>query len=218
MKFVLFAVILVVNFLLLFGVAISALFPKFRIWPPPRRKSWQFWISWVFSVVDMGGVALVGILDLETLGYIQWSHFLIRGLMILIGGSFACWGTHTLSMHQSLGLRGKLVTNGPYKFTRNPQYLGFILLYAGVVFATSSFMALVTGTIIAVVFVILPFSEEPWLLQQYGKPYEEYCKKSPRFIGLRSFRQDVIRRLTNFGEELGDFHPIFLILVSEYFQ
>lgn len=190
MKFVLLCVILVVNFLLLFGVVISALFPKFRIWPPPRRNSWQFGVSWVFSVIGMAGVPLVGIFDFETLGYVHWSHFLIGSLMVLIGGSFAYWGTHTLSTHQSLGLRGKLVTTGPYKFTRNPQYLGFILLYAGVVIVTSSFMVLVTGTIVAVLFVILPFSEEPWLLQQYGKPYEEYCRKVPRFIGLRSFRPD----------------------------
>ncbi len=188
MKFALFAVVLSVNLLLLLGVAVSALFPKFRIWPPPRKNSWQFWVSWVLSAIGMGGVPLVGILDLETLGYAHWSRFLIGGLMILIGGSFAYWGTLTLSTHQSLGLKGKLVTAGPYRFTRNPQYVGFILLYAGVILATSSFMALVTGTIVVAVFVILPFSEEPWLRQQYGKPYEEYCKNVPRFIGLRSFK------------------------------
>jgi protein-S-isoprenylcysteine O-methyltransferase Ste14 len=191
MKFVLFAAVLAANSLLFLGVAISISFPKSRIWPPQRRNSWQFWISWVFSVIGMGGVPLVGIFDFETLSYVHWSHFLIGGFMILIGGSFSYWGTRTLSTHQSLGLKGKLVTTGPYKFTRNPQYVGFILLYAGVILATSSFMALVTGTLVAVVFVILPFSEEPWLQQQYGKPYEEYCKRVPRFIGLRSFRPDM---------------------------
>lgn len=33
------------------------------------------------------------------------------------------------------------------------------------------------------------FSEEPWLRQQYGKTYEDYCKEVPRFIGLRSFKR-----------------------------
>jgi protein-S-isoprenylcysteine O-methyltransferase Ste14 len=188
MKFVLFIVLLLVNFLLLLGVTISILFPKFRIWPPPRRNSWQFWVSWVFSAIGMGGVPLIGILDVGTLSYVHWSRLLVGGFIILIGGGFAYWGTLTLSAHQSLGLEGKLVTAGPYRFTRNPQYLGFILLYGGVILATSSFMALVTGIIVMLLFVILPFSEEPWLRQQYGKSYEEYCESVPRFIGLRSFK------------------------------
>jgi protein-S-isoprenylcysteine O-methyltransferase Ste14 len=37
-------------------------------------------------------------------------------------------------------------------------------------------------------FVMAPLSEEPWLGQQFGKPYEEYRKNVPRFIGLRSFK------------------------------
>jgi protein-S-isoprenylcysteine O-methyltransferase Ste14 len=190
MKFVLFAAVLVANFLLLFGVVLSILFPKSRIWPPPKRKSWQFWVSWIFSAIGIVGVPLVGIFDLGTLVQVHWSPFLIVGLMILIGGGFAYWGTSTLSTHQSLGLKGKLVTAGPYRFTRNPQYVGFIPMYVGVILATGSFMALVTGTVVMFVFVILPFSEEPWLRQQFGKPYEEYCKRVPRFIGVRSFRPD----------------------------
>jgi protein-S-isoprenylcysteine O-methyltransferase Ste14 len=193
MKFVLFIVLLLVNFLLLLGVAISTLFPKSRIWPPPKRNSWQFWVSWVFSAIGLGGVPLIGILDVGTLDYVNWSRLLVGGFLILIGEGFAYWGTLSLSGHQSLGLKGKLVTVGPYRFTRNPQYLGFILLYGGVILATSSFMALVTGTIVALLFVILPFSEEPWLLQQYGIPYDEYCKSVPRFIGLRSFKQPKVQ-------------------------
>jgi protein-S-isoprenylcysteine O-methyltransferase Ste14 len=194
MKFVLFVVVLIANFLLLFGVALSTFFPKFRIWPPPRRNSWQFWVSWIFSAIGMGGVPLVGIFDLGTLVQVHWSSLLVGGLIILVGGGFAYWGTQTLSTHQSLGLKGKLVTAGPYKFTRNPQYVGFIPLYIGVILATGSFMALVTGTIVVSVFVILPFSEEPWLRQQYGEPYEEYCKRVPRFVDVRSFRQDKVTK------------------------
>ncbi|MFQ6068864.1 MAG: methyltransferase family protein [Candidatus Bathyarchaeia archaeon] len=63
-----------------------------------------------------------------------------------------------------------------------------ILLYMGVILITSSFMALITGILVILWFALAPFSEEPWLQQQFGKQYEEYCKKVPRFIGLRSFK------------------------------
>ena len=183
-----FGIVFSVDLLLLFGIRISILFPRFRIWPPPRKDSWQFWISWIFSSAGMVGAPLVGILDLETLGYYHWFRFLIGGLMIVIGGSFALWGTRTLSAYQSRGLKGKLVMNGPYQYTRNPQYVGFIILYFGVILVLNSLMGLITGTVVVISFLLLPLSEEPWLRQHYGKPYEEYCKKVPRFIGFRSVR------------------------------
>lgn len=177
-----------VDFLLLFGVAISIIFPKRRIWPPPKKDSWQFWVSWILSAIGMIGSGLIGIIDFETLGGGNWIRFLVGGLAILTGGGVAVWGMRTLSARQSFGLKGKLVTKGPYRYSRNPQYIGFILMYAGIILVTYSFMALVTGTIVIIVFAILPFSEEPWLRQHYGKAYVEYCRQVPRFIGLRSFK------------------------------
>jgi protein-S-isoprenylcysteine O-methyltransferase Ste14 len=188
MKSELFTVFVVADFTLILCIALSILYPKFRIWPPPKKGSWQQWTSWVLFAVDMIGTPLVGILDYEGLGYGHWSRFLIGGSAILIGVSIAAWGIKTLTAQQSLGMKEKIVTDGPYQYTRNPQYVGFILLYAGIILIAYSFMALVTGALLILSFLILPFSEEPWLLQEYGKDYEEYCEKVPRFIGLRSFK------------------------------
>ncbi|MCL4435178.1 MAG: DUF1295 domain-containing protein [Thaumarchaeota archaeon] len=71
------------------------------------------------------------------------------------------WGTRTLTAQQSLGEKGKIITDGPYRYTRNPQYVGFTLLYIGVILVTSSLLALVTGTFLIFLFLIAPFSEEP---------------------------------------------------------
>ena len=188
MNLALFAFVLVAELLLLLGVAISIFFPKLRIWPPPKKDSWQQWISWILFTISMFGVPLLGIFDFESLGFIHWFRFLIGGLAVLVGFGIDIWGTKTLTAQQSLGEQGEIVTGGPYKFTRNPQYVGFILLYSGIILVTYSFMALITGALVTLLFFILPFSEEPWLRQQYGKSYEEYCKKVPRFIGFRSFK------------------------------
>src|SRR3990172_5841531 len=194
MKLELFAFVLVADFSLLLGVAISALVPKFRIWPPPKKDSWQQWVSWTLFTISMFGVPLVGILDFESLGQGHWSRFLVGGLAILIGLGIDIWGTRTLTAQQSLGAKGKIITEGPYHFTRNPQYVGFILVYAVLILTFYSFMALVTAALVGVAFLTLPFSEEPWLRQQYGEPYVEYCKNVPRFIGIRSFKQALQHR------------------------
>jgi len=184
-----FAFVLAGNFLLLLCVAISILLPKYRIWPPPKKNAWQQWVSWTFFTISMFGVPLLGILDFESMGPGHWSRFLVGGLTILIGFGIDIWGTRTLTAQQSLGAKGRIITEGPYRFTRNPQYGGFILIYGGIVLTSYSFMALVTGALLVLAFFILPFSEEPWLRQQYGEPYVEYCKNVPRFIGIRSFKQ-----------------------------
>ena len=87
-----------------------------------------------------------------------------------------------------MGDTGKIITTGPYRYTRNPQYVGFIILFGGIILLTASWIALVTGAFAIFLFLIIPFSEEPWLKQQYGKPYIDYCRMVPRFIGIRSFK------------------------------
>ena len=184
----LFALILIADSLLLAVIAISILFPKFRIWPPPKKDSWQQWVSWVLFTIVMFGVPVIGILDFQSLGHGHWIRFLVGGLLFASGLGIDLWGTKTLSAQQSLGEKGNIITSGPYRYTRNPQYVGFIILYSGIIVVTWSFMALVTGVFAISLFFIIPFSEEPWLRQQYGRQYEDYCRMVPRFVGLHSFK------------------------------
>ena len=184
MKFLLFAVILLIQIIVLLGIGISIFFLKFRIWPPKRKSSWQFFVSWIFSSIAMIGVPLVGIFDLETLGFSHWSRFLIGGILFLNGAGLASWGSLTLSGYQSLGFSRELITSGPYRFSRNPQYVGSIIMYIGIILVLNSILGLITSLLVIFAFLILPFSEEPWLQKEYGKTYVEYCKKVPRFIKL----------------------------------
>jgi protein-S-isoprenylcysteine O-methyltransferase Ste14 len=184
-----FAVVLAGDFLLLLVVAVSIFFPKHRVWPPPKKNSWQQWVSWSLFTVAMFGTPLVGVFDFESIGQGHWVLFLLGSFAFFVGLGVDLWGTKTLTAQQSLGDKGKIITQGPYRFTRNPQYVGFILIYTGIIVVTFSYMALVSGLLLMLTFFILPFSEEPWLRQQYGKPFEEYCKQVPRFIGIRSFKR-----------------------------
>ena len=184
MRFLLLAVILLIQIIVLLGIGISIFFPRFRIWPPKRKSSWQFIVSWIFSSVAMIGVPLVGIFDLETLGFSHWSRFLIGGILFFLGAGFASWGSLVLSGYQSLGFRRELITSGPYRFSRNPQYVGSIIMYVGIILVLNSILGLITGLMVIFAFLVLPFSEEPWLQKEYGSSYVEYCKKVPRFIKI----------------------------------
>ena len=98
------------------------------------------------------------------------------------GAAIFLWALLTLTVKSSLGLKGKLITYGPYRYSRNPQYLGVILFFSGTTLFFNSFYALIIGFIGNVWFSFTPFVEEPWLREQFKEEYDEYCKKVPRFI------------------------------------
>jgi len=78
---------------------------------------------------------------------------------------------------------GILVTSGVYRFTRNPAYLGLVLIIGGLAIWVGSLTPwLVVGlfTFILTQFYIRP--EEQRLSEELGLRYEQYCKLVPRWF------------------------------------
>lgn len=78
----------------------------------------------------------------------------------------------------------ELVINGPYRWTRNPMYLGMALIYAGLAVAFDSLLA-----IILLAFGVLPIiqtqviaKEERYLEGKFGEPYLAYKKQVGRWL------------------------------------
>ncbi|MBX3171224.1 MAG: hypothetical protein KF760_27700 [Candidatus Eremiobacteraeota bacterium] len=77
--------------------------------------------------------------------------------------------------------------DGPYVYTRNPRYLGNLLLGLGGCQIAGLKMCLLPYAILwaAIHFPIIAYEEE-LLQQRYGLQYAEYCRRVPRFCGLTS--------------------------------
>jgi hypothetical protein len=52
----------------------------------------------------------------------------------------AWWGCAVLGAKSTIGLAGGLITDGPYRFTRKPQYIGDILIAVGFVLIVNSWL------------------------------------------------------------------------------
>ena len=79
-----------------------------------------------------------------------------------------------------------LVTTGIYAVSRNPAFLGFDLMYIGILFSFFNWY-LCLGTFLAVVlfhFQIVNV-EEDFLIEAFGEEYLEYKKKVARYIGRK---------------------------------
>jgi protein-S-isoprenylcysteine O-methyltransferase Ste14 len=76
-----------------------------------------------------------------------------------------------------------IVTNGPYRLTRNPGYLGMTLTYAGIAIAANAPWALVPLPVaIAVIDRGVIAREERYLERKFGARYTDYKRHVRRWI------------------------------------
>ncbi len=114
--------------------------------------------------------------------------FGMAGLIsISLGFGLFLWAGKVLLRHKTtLHPRGKpkkLVTHGPYGFSRNPIYLGFFLISLGTALLFANVLAFV-GPLIFFAFVstlVIPF-EEATLARAFGATYKKYRQTIRRWI------------------------------------
>ena len=128
---------------------------------------------------------LLGLLDWNSLIFSASVRFSLGILFIAGGLSFASWGLWTLGTHASLGLGGEFVVTGPYRWSRNPEYVGDIVALLGYAILCNSLLVLVAAALGESWFVLAPFAEEPWLRERFGTHYDEYVRNVSRFVGFR---------------------------------
>jgi protein-S-isoprenylcysteine O-methyltransferase Ste14 len=76
----------------------------------------------------------------------------------------------------------RLVIRGPYRFVRNPMYIGAGLALAGAALYYESWPMLVYAALFLVVTHIFVVSyEEPTLRRTFEQEYEEYCRRVRRW-------------------------------------
>ena len=78
-----------------------------------------------------------------------------------------------------------LMTDGPYKMSRNPMLSGTYLYYIGLVLALWNLWALLVFAVVAGLMMLQVRSEEKRLEADFGEEYLEYKKRTGRFITLK---------------------------------
>jgi len=78
-----------------------------------------------------------------------------------------------------------LVVVGPYRYVRNPMYVGFVAGWIGlwIVFGHADTPAIAMAAAVALgIHLFVVFYEEPTLRQKFGGGYEEYCRHVNRWL------------------------------------
>ena len=83
----------------------------------------------------------------------------------------------------------ELVTSGIFQISRNPAFLGFDLLYAGILLRFFNVPLCISTLLGGLLFHLQIVNvEEDFLLQEFGEDYVQYKKTVCRYLGKRFSR------------------------------
>jgi protein-S-isoprenylcysteine O-methyltransferase Ste14 len=151
---------------------------------PPTRFPWP---------PALLAAVVVAAVTLGTLAPLPWpgeddpaARWIGRGLGVA-GVALLLWAALTLRRHRTTILPDKaataLVTDGPFRFRRNPIYLADVLILAGVAELTKNIWFAILAFLFALLvtwLAILP--EERHLEQRFGEAYRAYKARTRRWI------------------------------------
>lgn len=79
-------------------------------------------------------------------------------------------------------LAGSVMADGPYRYVRNPLYVGLWFMVAAIAFLMPPTGALCTMLLLSFFVLRLTLGEEAFLTAQIGQPYRAYLQAVPRFL------------------------------------
>ncbi len=130
----------------------------------------NFWIRWRVRVGYVAGIAAFWFARPQATWLICGAGIAILGL-VLRG-----WAAGHLRKHK------QLATSGPYAYTRNPLYLGSVLLAAGFCIASHSWIStIILAAYLAVFYPTVIQREQGELRALYGAAFDEYAARVPAF-------------------------------------
>jgi protein-S-isoprenylcysteine O-methyltransferase Ste14 len=154
----------------------------------PKQPFLHLPVPWVFVLAYLigAGPEILFPLDVRS-SEVSLTSQIGGAVLFLIGATIAGWGLFIFHNARTTTVPGetsiKLVTSGPYRFSRNPMYVGLVIAYIGEAGLLVQAWPLLT-LLFAVVYVnwfVIPI-EEARLKENFADEYERYCAKVRRWM------------------------------------
>jgi len=148
--------------------------PWIEAWHIGRRMSLLEWLALELSRTGLVSFAIATPLLLA-----------VAALFAAAAVLFRVWGTAYLgagTVNSGNMVAGKVMADGPYRYLRNPLYIGLWCMVIALAFLMPVSGALIVIVLITVFAVRLTLGEEAFLTAQLGEPYLAYLRAVPRFF------------------------------------
>ncbi len=157
------------------------------------NKLLSLWfIMWAFHHIPLMLASFYGVWPVP----IDKTFALVGGLILfLIGAVILPMGMIEFrSLSRSTGQDiSTLITTGIYRWSRNPQFVGWFLMLFGISLAgRSGFAFILTGVFVIVIYLYTILLAEPYLESLYGKEYRLFKKTTARWIGILKKMKTII--------------------------
>lgn len=145
-------------------------------------------VPWVFVLTFLAGLRLqyLAPLTIHSADILLISR--VAGIVLTVGGvllAFSSLGIFRMAHTTTVTFEtpSKLITSGPFRFSRNPMYVGLTLIYVGVAGIQVQLWPVVLLPLLVIYLrsVVIPV-EEARLREVYGGAYEQYCARVRRWI------------------------------------
>ena len=120
-----------------------------------------------------------------------------------------------------------LCTTGPYSYTRNPLYIGNMIIYTGVVYVAGSYnilsMLIITWTFFIIQYYLIFKLEQNRLIEIFGKEYKAYMDNVPILFPrlspwINKDKYVPMKLLNTIKTEKRTLQNIILLIIIIYFK
>jgi len=186
-----------------------------------------FWSPWIEASGIGPRIPLLEWLPLQLsrLGLLSFHAavpvvIVLAALIAAKAAALRIWGTAYLgpaTVNNFQMKAGAVLADGPYRYVRNPLYLGSWGMIAAIAFLMPPSGALSVLILLTVFLLRLTFAEEAFLTSQLGEPYRAYLRSVPRLIPrLQSTLPHTGRKPHWLRAALAEINPIGIFLIFAF--
>ena len=134
----------------------------------------------VFIVITLD--SFVFKISSRVLGFIPWYvGVILCGLLFSIA-AILMYKSHEVLFGKDHAGPSTLITEGIFAHTRNPMYLGALLIHLSFIFLTMSLLGLAAWIVVVIIYNRMVIFEEKILEEMFGEDFRAYKEKVPRWI------------------------------------
>lgn len=141
----------------------------------PRVQGSGVLTYWIYQICNV--LLFIYLIFLEV--RFEKNLIFIVGIFIYILGLILCTvSIIDFAKPKNTGLN----TSGIYKFSRNPMYVSYFLIFVGCSLLTKSMLLFIVTLIFQLSAHGIIISEEKWCVDKFGNDYSNYMSKVRRYI------------------------------------